>query len=136
LFRKIHIKMVAVMSLLAKILLGIAVISAPSLDLYGHVTPSMQKEATQALDSLFRPRTSAPYATLMLHQVDGEQNGEAHEVLFHGLLSGDADGARTHDLLRDRQRITLMDKSAVGVFTGYYGLTESCGRDANQVSPG
>ena len=38
----------------------------------------------------------------MLHQVDGEPNGKAHEVLFHGLLSGDADGARTHDLLRDR----------------------------------
>ena len=37
----------------------------------------------------------------MLHQVDGEPSGKAHEVLFHGLLSGDADGTRTHDLLRD-----------------------------------
>jgi hypothetical protein len=50
---------------------------------------------TQALDGLFRPRMCAPYSTLLLHQVDGEQNDEAHEVLFHGLLSGDADGART-----------------------------------------
>jgi hypothetical protein len=38
----------------------------------------------------------------MLHRVDGEQNGKAHEVLFHGLLTGDADRARTDDLLRDR----------------------------------
>jgi len=76
-----------------------------TLDLYGHVVPSMQKEATKALEDLFRPRLSAPYATLMLHRVDGEQNDEAHEVRFHGLLSGDADGARTHDLLRDRQAL-------------------------------
>jgi len=49
------------------------------------------------------PTVYAPCAALMLHRVDGEQNGEAHEVLFHGLLSGDADRARTDDLLRDRQ---------------------------------
>jgi hypothetical protein len=76
-----------------------------TLNLYGHVVPSMQKEATQALEELFRPRASAPYATLMLDRVDGEQNGEAHEVLFHGLLTGDADRARTDDLLRDRQAL-------------------------------
>src|SRR5579872_3378634 len=31
-----------------------------------------------------------------------EQNTETREVLFHGLLTGDADRARTDDLLRDR----------------------------------
>ena len=38
--------------------------------------------------------------------------------LCYGLLSGDADGARTHDLLRDRQWTTLMNKGLAGVFYG------------------
>ena len=55
--------------------------------------------AVSILPTSLDVRQSAP---IMLHRVDGAQNGEDHEVLFHGLLSGDADGTRTHGLLRDR----------------------------------
>jgi hypothetical protein len=48
---------------------------------------------------------------------------QAAKSLFGGISTDDADGARTHDLLRDRQRIAWMDKSAAATLTGYYGLS-------------
>jgi len=46
----------------------------------------------------------------------------------HGPSTGDADRARTDDLLRDRQPITGMDKGVAVLSTGYYGLRNAQNR--------
>jgi hypothetical protein len=68
----------------------------------------------------------------MLHRVDSEQNGEAHDVLFHGLLTGDADGTRTHALLRDRHvqtRFTVVrGRLQMSAVAGSHELCPFCRR--------
>jgi len=88
-----------------------------TLDVYSHVTEPMQHQAATAIDGILDPQPALkvkllpPTPTLVSRSVVGQGGRNAtytkapRSLTGRGFESGDAEGARTLDLLRDRQAL-------------------------------